>query len=364
MRHIVSFFLSSILVLSLGCGHRYRMQSDRLQSEGRTAQRAAFDGQLDIIWEDDFNGKPTGPLSIHKGVLAIPSSKRRVEFRATETGENLGRVRTKGIVHTDLLYDDSLVVFGVEPPRGRVVCFDLKHHKERWRFPQRAWAGVTVIDSNRAVVAAVSGKLSLLMIASGESQWTYECESRLSAPPVADDHLVYQLGDDGIVYAVALVDGEEAWRVELDDRVVAPVTVGPQLFAATVGGTIVALDPSGGREIWRTQLSAGAWTAPTLAGENVIVALASGEVVALRANDGAEVWRLDTEQAIRAKPVVVDGVVLVATMRGKLISLNVATGEMIAQRDLGSAINQSPVADGGRIFVATRKGDIVCLGAD
>jgi outer membrane protein assembly factor BamB len=364
----VSILLMTILLLLTGgCGHKYHLSDEYVaQGSAEGLQGAGFDGRLDVIWESDFNGKPSGPLSIHKGVLAIPSAKRRIEFRATATGENLGRVKTKGIVHTDLLYYDSLMIFGVEPPRGRVVCWDLKRHKEVWRFQVRDVVGIAALSQDQVLVADRSGRLTVLNIVTGEIVWSLDLESRISARPFIHKGTPLIGGDDGRVHAIDLDSASVLWRSpSLGSPIIAlsQSTVAKVAIAVTSEGILRGISWfGGGLGHGLTNLSEGRWSTPVvLWGSGVILTSSHGEVLS---QSGMEtLWRYDTEQAIRAAPTVVDGIVIVATLRGKVISLNGANGEMIAQRAFGSAIRQSPVTDGMHVFVATHSGAIVCLGA-
>jgi outer membrane protein assembly factor BamB len=360
--------MTILLLLIGGCGHKYHL-SDEYVAQGGSAglQEARFDGKLDVLWEADFNGKPSGPLSIHRGVLAIPSAKRRIEFRATASGENLGRVKMKGMAHTGLVYfADSLAVFAVDPPRGRVVCWDLTRHDEVWRFRVADVVGVALTEDGGVLVAARSGELTLLDMETGEAVWNYECESRLSTPPAVVAGTAFVGSDDRHVLAIDLQMGQTDWTSpELETPAIglAVNATRQMVWVAGSNGAVNVLRLDDGDWGVAPNLPPGRWSIPVLAGDKYIVASTRGEVVALDSYSLEEVWRYDTEQAIKAAPTVVNGVVLVATLRGKLFSLNSANGEIIDQRELGSAISQSPVTDGTHVFVATHGGAIVCLGA-
>ncbi len=375
MRGVTTSFFAIALVLLLisGCAKRYHLrdeQASREQALDFAADR--FDGQLDIIWEAGFNSKPSGPLSIYGGALAVPSAKRRIEFFDLETGEYLGRVKTKGVVHTEPLYFDSLIVFGVEPPRGRVVCWDLKRHKEVWRYGAADPIGTASYWDGKTLIATRSGTITSLFRQTGEIEWTSDDFSRLSSGPIETKDKVFVGTDDGQVIALNVHDGSEVWNSQpCDCPIVALSYDGDReaIWAVCIDGTVHEFAQDRGLHISTMDMDGGRWSAPKSAGDHVVLASSSGRLVALTDLDFAEtgtfaeLWSVETGQASRIAPVVAGNRLVTASLRGTVGVYDIWTGAVIEERDLGSAIAQSPVSYGGRIYVATRRGDVVCLGS-
>jgi alkylation response protein AidB-like acyl-CoA dehydrogenase len=70
------------------------------------------------------------------------------------------------------------------------------------------------------------------------------------------------------------------------------------LYAATVQGHVVALEPTAGEIRWTTDLWVEITAAPTVAGDTVMVGTADGAVVALQAQTGEKRWEFKTQGRI------------------------------------------------------------------
>ena len=149
--------------------------------------------------------------------------------------------------------------------------------------------------------------------------------------------------------------GDEVWRTWLEGD--GPQIVGPAgpLVLTVVSHDLVALAARDGRERWRFPLTAGdhRWVA---LGGGRLYALAGGLVIAVDPATGAELWRSVAGPAV-GPPLRVAGRVYMATTAG-LVALEAASGRLAwvgSRRRLAGG----PVAAGGRVLVTTRSGDLL-----
>jgi outer membrane protein assembly factor BamB len=105
-----------------------------------------------------------------------------------------------------------------------------------------------------------------------------------------------------------------------------PMSDGNRLYAASVNGNVVALDPENGKQVWRTKLGIALSSGPGVGEGLVVVVAADGFVVALSAEDGAERWRAYISGESLATPLVHDEWVVVQTVDNKLTALSVFDG--------------------------------------
>ncbi len=105
-----------------------------------------------------------------------------------------------------------------------------------------------------------------------------------------------------------------------------PVGDGNRIYAASVNGNVVALDPEKGKQVWRNKLDIGLSSGPGVGEGLVVVVAADGYVVALGAEDGMERWRAYISGESLATPLVYDEYVVVQSVDNKLTALSVFDG--------------------------------------
>ena len=105
-----------------------------------------------------------------------------------------------------------------------------------------------------------------------------------------------------------------------------PMGDGNRVYAASVNGNVVALDPENGRQVWRNKLDLTLSSGPGVGAGLVVVVAADGYVIALAADDGSERWRAYVSGESLATPLVYDQFVVVQTVDNKLTALSVFDG--------------------------------------
>ncbi len=364
------------LILAIGCSGKYKAHKEDLSTNSAWPYHrgslsspgalpdADFDGKLDVIWQHQSNDKPAGPLTIHQGQLIYPGARNKIRFLQLETGHYSGHIKPKGYVQSGLVAKDSLGFFATGPRKNLLKCINLRKAKRVWdRYILDVASGMLVVD-DMLIVGAGAGVLAALEVESGEEVWSFTAESRFHIPPAYSGGLIYQPGDDGIIYALDPDDGSETFRVELDGPLVSPVAIGDLVYVADMSGNVYGLNKSDGERVWQQTLDGPVWTSPAVSEGMLFVGHSGGELVALDAATGDIVWKYSTVDVIRASALVAGQYVIVGTLTGKLYSLNIDDGSLVDQRELKGAISASPLSDGSRVYVATDRGLITCFGFD
>ncbi len=105
-----------------------------------------------------------------------------------------------------------------------------------------------------------------------------------------------------------------------------PMGDGNRIYAASVNGNVVALDPESGKQVWRNKLDIGLSSGPGVGEGLVVVVSADGHVVAMSADDGTERWRSYISGESLATPLVYEEWVVVQAVDNKLVALSVFDG--------------------------------------
>lgn len=333
----------------------------------------SYDGRLEVIWETRSNDKPAGPLSISRGTLIYPGTKKKVKFLDLASGRVVAVHSCKGQAQTGVTVLDSLAYYCLAPYRDRLKCLNLKSNKVLWKAAVRdAVAGMIVVE-DLLLVGSSTGTLTAYDPLDGSISWQYsvpspEDNSRqqalagLASGASYGGGLIFLAGDAGTLSAVDPSDGSERYHVPLGKPIMGAAAVSDYAYVADLSGNVRALDPRDGSQVWSVSIAEPIWGAPAVAHDRVFCGSGTGSVVAFDAGSGEKVWRFDAGEVVKAPPIIAGNYVVVGTMGGTLLSIEAATGRLEQRRQVVGAIAQSPVTDGQRVYVATQKGRIVCCG--
>jgi outer membrane protein assembly factor BamB len=139
------------------------------------------------------------------------------------------------------------------------------------------------------------------------------------------------------------------WSADVGDAerfLFSPAYAGDSVFAAANDGTVVRLNAKNGDELWRISLEqrlAGGVGADAL---TVAVSTADGEVMALDAASGKLRWRARVSSEVLAPPTVGDGLVVARSIDNRLFAFGDQDGKRrwVYQRAPSSLIVRAPAA--------------------
>jgi outer membrane protein assembly factor BamB len=153
--------------------------------------------------------------------------------------------------------------------------------------------------------------------------------------------------------ALSALDGEtgsEIWDAPLADALAVPLLFeSGWLIAATLNGTIHALNADDGRAIWTQSAGAKPSGRPALSAGRLYVPLADRRIVALRIDDGRPIW----ERRLGGEPrglLALDDRLYAGATDNYLYCLRGATGETDWRWRTGGDIVGAPVADDHRVY--------------
>jgi outer membrane protein assembly factor BamB len=160
----------------------------------------------------------------------------------------------------------------------------------------------------------------------------------------------------------------------------APGIADGKLYAASVDGTIEAIDATNGRTIWQKHLGKrhGWWWrrsensvrwsgGPTAQGDLLVVGGLDGQVQALSTQDGAERWNVQLTSEVIAPPAIGNGVVVVRTNDGHLVGLDAGDGsrKWIVDQPVPALSlrgNAAPLIANGVVYDGFDNGKVVAIG--
>lgn len=136
---------------------------------------------------------------------------------------------------------------------------------------------------------------------------------------------------DGSVLALDASAGRELWRAQVGAPLAAGLgSDGRTVAAVTVNNELVAMEA--GRVVWRSRLGMGVFTPPLVAGRRVFVLGADRSLSAFDANTGARLWQQnrpgDALSLRQAGLLIAVGDTLIAGQQGRLAGIDPNTGAL------------------------------------
>lgn len=210
-----------------------------------------------------------------------------------------------------------------DPGETAFFCLDAKTGKELWKIPmpQPVWAAPVMHGGKLFAAAgngdvfsdapAPAGTVLCLDPQSGKEVWKTDLPNGVLQKPAVDERNVYVSCRDGHCYALDSATGSIRWKAPLGAPVVASPAIARSLkseattsvFAVSVKGKIVCLDPATGTPFWSYNVTGpqamtfcaapSVVVRPCEAGEQRFVILGAGDVLS-----GAKATLLSFEDRI------------------------------------------------------------------
>jgi outer membrane protein assembly factor BamB len=264
------------------------------------------------IWSARLSGLIAGGVVLGGDTVYVATSRPQgaVYAMARSTGKRFWRTRLDIVGAPLSLVGGTLVA---ETQEGQIVGLDPASGGVRWR--RRLGAAripALPVDSGAFIVATTD---SLFRLAPGG-----KVLRRARSPGVILSPWVRMRGGlvagttDSLVVSIRLADLRPAWRVKVDAPVVgAPAVSGDTVYAVSRRGTLYRI--TGDSAPVAQPIVALSWpvTAPvTLLGGAILLGGADGTLRAIRPQDGRELWRLRLLGPIELSPArLADGMLAI-----------------------------------------------------
>ena len=202
--------------------------------------------------------------------------------------------------------------------------------------------------------------------------WSINTNGLIEFPPAIANGVAYVVNKFGNAKAVRLRDRKILWERIVDPRnhgkptdVTAPVYYERKVYFAYLGGDLVAVNPSTGKQEWKRNLHSHLESSPMAVAGTLYLGTDETNVVAVRASDGKVRWQFNSPGAIKASPSYHDGRLYVADYEGAMFALDAATGKPIWRTNttkvppFGSGgFFSSPAIAFGHVYAARNDGTV------
>jgi len=297
------------------------------QAGGKVVSIEAPGGEFH--WKSEVGGE----------ISAAPAADEAGVYVATEVRPEPGSrgARSRGVLR--LLSPESGVTLWVRqtesPLRGSLA----------------ASGGLLYAASREGRVYAFEGK-------TGEVRWVRQNEASFQAHPLAAGNLLF-LGDEaGSFFALDARTGEPLWSYRTRPPFRPQPALCNGLLFVGAADNLYALDPKGGRLLWRARTSGGV-LGIACGGEGLVVTTLDNFAYWYAAADGKRHWKRRLPGRVTARPLVTSEGVLLPPLSGdEAVILSTESGKKINSVEVGEDGNTSaaPLLSGHLLLLSTRRG--------
>jgi len=206
--------------------------------------------------------------------------------------------------------------------------------------------------------------------------WSDNSHTLLEFPPVMAGGRIYQLGDNGVLFAISRHSGKVLWTRHLGRlSASSPAVAGGTVYATVLmrthggGGDVVALNRADGRIRWTRDLPSPSESSPLLDHGMLFFGSQDGTVYALNDRTGSVLWTYRAAGAVKASPTLMGGVLYFGDYSGHVQAISEQTGRRLWRSGSGGTLLGSgtfystAAAQYGRIFLGNTDGRIYAYDA-
>ncbi|MEC8868569.1 MAG: outer membrane protein assembly factor BamB [Pseudomonadota bacterium] len=222
------------------------------------------------------------------------------------------------------------------------------------------------------LLGTTAGEIVALDIVDGAEAWRVDVSSEVLAPPVGQRDTVVLQTADGKLVALEHANGAKRWIFDTQVPILTlrgtatPVLEREVVFAGFSTGMIAAVDVKTGAPVWeqRVMLPEGRSEldrmvdvdgSPLFSGNMIYAVSYQGRLKAIRASDGAVVWEIEASSYL--DPAEGYGQVYVVTDEDIIMAVDQQQGQVVWQQaGLRNRMLSSPLAFGNYVVVADDQG--------
>ncbi len=207
--------------------------------------------------------------------------------------------------------------------------------------------------------------------------WSHYVGALLEFPPALSGERLFQLSDDGVLYALNKHNGHILWRTPVGVLSASSPAVSGKTVYATVlrrghyvhGGRVVAVNYVTGKIKWSRNLPSESESSPLLDRGKLYFGSQNGTVYALNAQNGNVLWTYHANGAVKASPTLKNGVLYFGDYSGQVQAISEQTGRRFwRSRSEGALLGSgtfysTAAAVYGRIFLGNTDGRVYAYDA-
>ena len=299
-----------------------------------------------------------------------------IALNAADGGEKF-RVHTGGPIFSACCVSNGVAYFGSAD--HTVYAIDAATAEIKWRMPtEGAVLAGPAAAQGIVCIGSTDTKIYGLDAATGKVVWTVPGENMFQSQAATDGEHFFLGGWDNHFRCIDAKSGQLKWDLVLGRKTAAknfspyapaitsPAVGGGKVFVSTNDGILHALRIDDGSEAWRIDWKNMGYSSPLYHDGRVYCGLSDkGKVFCVDANTGEFKWQADTGSVIYDSSFCFGGIggggnVFIACVNGVLSSINAESGKIEWQYRVGPGhLLGSPAADDKQVYMGSMSGKVV-----
>lgn len=331
--------------------------------------RVAQNTNIKILWEAQTDGGIQGTPVLGAKYLYVGDNSGKVTAFSQESGKKIWEYKTGGAIIGSPTLSGNTLYFGSAD--GKIYALAASTGKKIWDYKT---AGAVLAQPLIAEGLALTGSSDFSFYAleqnTGQLKWKFATGNTIMSKAAYGDKTVFFGSWDRNFYGVDLATGQEKWHQELGSQIYyAPAASNPlyhqgKVYLNTPGSRICALSATTGSILWESKASSGLAN-PLLFNDAIFNSTLSGSLYALDPESGENVWQADTGIGnYGSSPITQGGYLLLNSLTGKLTSHNVDNKSLNWSFKTGDNYTLgNSITNGNKIYVPTLAGKLYALQA-
>jgi outer membrane protein assembly factor BamB len=292
------------------------------------------------IWSQKLNsGVISGP-TVANGYVVVGTDASKIVTLKQDTGAEIWQADLTGDVLAKPVITQNKVI--AKTIDGNLYAFDLNKGNRLWISEHgapslilKASSSPVIVDNKMALVGYSDGKMDAVDLQTGQVLWQrsiafasgssdVERLVDIDADPIVQGNTVLLASYQGYIGALALSDGQFAWRKPASTYKNIIVR-GAAVYMTDSNDIVWSIDKQTGHVNWKQdKLKSRGLTEPSLLAGNIVVGDKTGMLHILSAKNGEFISRAQLGGAITISPGVSGNSVYVLTANGKLSRFSVS----------------------------------------
>jgi outer membrane protein assembly factor BamB len=330
-------------------------------------------------WDVNVGGEVQSRVVRHGDLLLVSSMGNDLIALNAKDGTENYRVKTGGPIFSGAHVDGGVAYFGSAD--HFVYAVDAATGKERWK---KELGGAVLAGPNVAkgvvCVGTTDTKVYGLDATTGSILWTVLGKNMFQSKTATDGERFFVGGWDNYFRCIDARSGDELWSLPLGRKqryenfsafapaITAPAVGKGKVYVSTNDGILHALNISDGKEAWFVDWKKMGYSSPIYHEGRVYCALSDeGKVFCVDAETGEFKWTTPTGAVIYDSSFAYGGPkdaghVFIGNVNGTLNALNASDGKIAWQYRMAPGhLLGSPAADERNVYMGSMSGQVIAV---